>query len=123
MSLRGEGSRDNVGYWDPGSGRVERGEKTIDAVGREVLEEYSTQPLSVTFLGVRENITIDGHWISFDYIVLINRVLVKNNEPKKFERVDWFTYKELAELKSHPLFPQFLELHKNEINLLIQDTQ
>jgi 8-oxo-dGTP pyrophosphatase MutT (NUDIX family) len=58
-------------YWVPIGGRVEFGEKSRDAIVREVREELSGEVDNLRFLGVLENIFTyngeDGHEIIFVY--------------------------------------------------------
>ncbi len=86
--------RDEQGHWDCGGGSLEFGEKLLEAVDREVSEEFNTKPLETEFLGVgevfREQDGLKTHWIAFRYRVLVNRDLVVNNEPDRHEELGWF---------------------------------
>jgi 8-oxo-dGTP diphosphatase len=53
LARRGRGARDEPGTWDCGAGALEFGETFEQAVTREVSEEYTTTPLDITLLGVR----------------------------------------------------------------------
>lgn len=119
MSLRGEGSRDNHGLWDPGSGEILYGEKSAQALKRELLEEYNSIPKQYIFMGIRENINKENHWICFDYLVEVERNLVKNNEKNKLIKIEWFNYKQLPIKDSHPLFGEFLEKNKKIIEKIL----
>lgn len=104
LSKRGENTRDNHNLWDPGSGRVEFGETSMQALTRELEEEYGVQPIEQALLGVRENVDTYSHWITFEYLVKVDRSKVKNNEPHKLDELRWFNVSELPLEKSHPLF-------------------
>ena len=115
MSLRSERARDNHNLWDPGSGKVEFGESIDGALKRELFEEYNATAIKKTFMGIRENISKTEHWITFDYLVEVDRKTIKNNEPNKFDKLVWFKYQDLPIKKSHPLFEDFLEKNKKTI--------
>jgi ADP-ribose pyrophosphatase YjhB (NUDIX family) len=92
---RSDTCRDEHGRWDCGGGGLKFGERLIDAVHREVEEEYGTNPKEVEFLGTdeihREHDGKPTHWISFRYRVLVDREKVINNEPDKHSDLGWFT--------------------------------
>lgn len=119
MSLRGKASRDNQGLWDPGSGKIEYGESSLQAVKRELKEEYNVSECIIEPLGVSENNHTDYHWITFEYLVKVNKNQVKNNEPKKLEDVKWFDFNELQTLKTHLLFPELLTKYKKKLEIII----
>ena len=98
---RSSACRDEVGRWDPGGGGVKFGESVIDALHREVREEYSTEIVEYEFLGFRdvhrENEGKKTHWITLDYRVLVHPESVANGDPEKIEEICWCTLDNLPE--------------------------
>ncbi len=112
---RGIGCRDEHGRWDCGGGGLKFNERLIDALTREVQEEYGTKPIATEFLGhdevFREYEGKPTHWITFRYKVLLDRDAVINNEPDKLEEILWTTLDQMP----HPLhsqLPVVLEKYK-----------
>ncbi len=120
LSKRSIKSRDENGSWDPGGGGVNFGEPILSALKREIKEEYCANILEAEFLGVRDVHRIDvkkgkTHWIAIDYKVLVNRRTVKNGEPKKNEKIDWFTFRTLPS-PLHSQFPFFIKKYKDKLS-------
>nr|MDT0667908.1 NUDIX domain-containing protein [Micromonospora sp. DSM 115978] len=71
LARRSAGARDEPGTWDTGARALEFGETFEAAVTREVREEYSTEPMDITNLGVR-NVLRDHpltHWVAIVFAV------------------------------------------------------
>lgn len=118
MHKRSNKCRDEHGRWDCGGGGLKFNEKLIDALYREIQEEYGTVPEDVVFLGIdevfREHEGNPTHWISFRYKVLLNREKVVNGEPEKIEALSWHTIDDLPS----PLHSQMgfvLEKYKDSL--------
>lgn len=109
---RSKECRDEHGAWDCGGGGLKFGEKLLDAVAREIGEEFGTIPKEIEFMGsdevFREHEGQKTHWLDFKYRVLVDRNTVINNEPHKHEELGWY---KLDNLPS-PLHSQIL----HEIN-------
>lgn len=94
MSKRSTVSYDENGVWDFGGGWIEFSESAESAVKREVQEELGVDVLDIQFLGyldvVREKENKTHHIISLEFKVLVDRNLVVNNEPHKFDEIAWF---------------------------------
>ncbi len=119
MSLRSKQARDNQNLWDPGSGQVEFGENINSALKRELFEEYNATAIKKKFMGIRENIDKNEHWITFDFLVEVDKKIIKNKEPNKFDKLAWFKYQDLPIKKSHPLFADFLKKNKKTIQAIL----
>lgn len=94
MHLRNEKCRDEHHCWDFGGGGVKFGERTIDAVHREIKEEFGADVLEAKQIGAREVLREhEGkttHWISFQFLVKVDKDTVYNAEPDKHDDLQWF---------------------------------
>jgi ADP-ribose pyrophosphatase YjhB (NUDIX family) len=92
LARRSPGARDEPGAWDCGAGALEFGETFEAAVRREVREEYVTEPLGTTLLGVRNVLRDDppSHWVAIVFAVRVDPATVAIGEPHKFDRLGWF---------------------------------
>ncbi|SRR6266550_372919 len=96
MAKRSKKARDEPGTWENGAGGLKWGFTLEDNVRREVQEEYNAVPKAIDFLGHREVFRhmLHGqptHWLSMDFLVLVDRDQVKINEPEMFDDSGWFT--------------------------------
>lgn len=117
MNKRSKNCNDEHGKWDFGGGRVELGDTIMKTVHKELDEEYGVVPQEVAFLGhhdlFRSTERGPTHWLCMIYLVQVNRDQVVNNEPHKFDELDWFTLDALPE-PLHPLALIEIALLKNE---------
>ncbi len=117
MALRSENCRDEHGCWDPGGGKLDPHEDVLDAVAREVSEEYGLKTKKITFLGYRdvhrEHDNVKTHWVALDFRVLVEGTLI-NAEPHKHEAVGWFTRATLP-WPVHSQFPEFLSKYREDL--------
>ncbi len=116
LSMRGEGSRDEHGTWDPGGGSLEFGDTVENTLRKEIEEEYCTDVLDYEFLGWRDVHRVNGnkktHWIALDFKVLVDRAKAGNGEPHKLDAVEWFRLDKLPHRSLlHSQFPHFLDLY------------
>jgi ADP-ribose pyrophosphatase YjhB (NUDIX family) len=112
-------TRDEHGRWDLGGGGVNFGESALNALKREIKEEYCTDVLKAEFLGYRDVFRTDEkkrktHWLALDYKVLVDRKKVRNGEPKKSSEVGWFTLKKLPS-PVHSQFPFFIKKYRKQL--------
>jgi ADP-ribose pyrophosphatase YjhB (NUDIX family) len=107
LARRSSGAPDEPGTWDTGAGALEFGETFEAAVSREVREEYSTQPLDITLLGVRNVLRDDppSHWVAVTFAVRVDPTTVTIGEPHKFDELGWFTADALPEPAHSQLLP------------------
>lgn len=118
MQKRSAKTRDERDTWDIGGGGVRFGEKVIDALKKEIEEEYCTKALGYDFLGYRDVHRVnDGqptHWIALDYKVRVDRAMVKNGEPHKFSEIGWFTFSNLPS-PLHSTVPTIFTLYRDTL--------
>ncbi|MHB1086646.1 MAG: NUDIX domain-containing protein [Minisyncoccota bacterium] len=118
LSKRGKNARDEHGRWDCGGGGVEFGDTVETTLGKEIQEEYCTSVLSAEFLGFRDVFREkDGrktHWVSLDYLVLVDAKKWGNGEPHKLEEVRWFPFTHLPD-PMHSQWPMFLEQYASKL--------
>lgn len=107
LHRRGAGARDENGRWDVGGGAIEFQETLEEAVRREIMEEFCTEPLDIQFLTVydafRELNGVKTHSIAVMHTVKVDPGKVKIGEPDKVDELGWFTSDNLPS----PLHSQF----------------
>lgn len=107
--------RDEHGRWDLlGSGGLEYGETTKEAIVREVKEETGADVMEVIKLGTREVFRENSHCIAFDFKVEINKEQVINAEPEKCLEIDWFRIDNFPE-PMHSQWPIFYEQYRDKL--------
>ena len=118
LHKRSENCRDEHGNWDCGGGGLKFNERLLDAVKREVNEEYGTDPVKIEYLGVdevfREHDGKPTHWLSFRYKVLVDRDKVINNEPHKHSELIWTTIDNLPSPMHSQVGPA-IEKYKDQL--------
>jgi len=118
LNKRSANCRDEHGRWDPGGGGLELHDEVLERLQTEIQEEYCTKVLSHQFLGYRDVHRVHDerktHWIALDFLVEVDRSLVRNGEPHKFDDIGWFHLDALPK-PLHSQFPYFLEKYKNTI--------
>lgn len=101
MHKRSAKCRDEQGRWDCGGGAMEFGETFENTVRREVKEEYGVEPLEIQYVEtknvLRENGGTKTHWVKNMHWVLVDRTLVKNNDPEKMDEIGWFALDKLPQ--------------------------
>ncbi len=112
MNKRGKNARDENGKWDFGGGGLEFGEKVEECLLKEIEEEFGTKPIEYRFLGYLDMLrSHDGkntHWVSLEFLALLDRGKVINGEPNKFDEIGWFRLDALPE-PLHPAVSMILE--------------
>jgi len=120
FNKRGANARDEQGKWDVGGGGLEFGDTVEETLKKEIKEEYCVDVMNFEFLGYRDLLReLNGkktHWLTLDFIVLLNRELVKNGEPHKFDEVGWFSPNKLPS----PLHPGAIKLLENNKEKILQ---
>ena len=118
MTKRGQNCRDEQGTWDFGGGSIEMGDTVEETIIKEIKEELDADVLEMNFLGYRDMFReMNGektHWIALQFLVHVNAMQVKNNEPHKFDDVQWFTLDNLPN-PLHSSALQILEKFKTKI--------
>jgi 8-oxo-dGTP diphosphatase len=100
-------------YWERPGGKVEFGEKTIDALKREVLEETNVKILVKELMYINELIDSKSHWIGFHYIAKYITGTTKILEPKKHADIGWFNLDSLPKLS--PVSTNILKIYKKSL--------
>ena len=118
MAKRSIKCRDEHGTWDCGGGGLEFGDNVIKTLKKEIKEEYNCDIIKHEFLGYRDvHRKLNGkqtHWIALDFKVQIDKKLVKNNEPHKFDDLKWFKLNKLPN-PLHSQLPKFINLYQNKL--------
>ena len=94
LHRRTDACRDEAGTWDCGGGALEFGEDPLDAVRREVREEYGTSVRRARVVGARNVLREQGgcltHWVALVFDVLVDAHEVRIGEPDKMADLAWF---------------------------------
>ncbi len=119
LGLRSDKCRDEHNRWDLiGSGGVEFGDSIEETIRKEIKEECGADVKKIEPLGHREVFReIDGqktHWISFDFLVEIDKEQVENTEPDKCLELRWCKLDEFPEPR-HSQFPIFFDKYKDKL--------
>ena len=101
-------------YWERPGGKVEFGEKIIDALKREVLEETNVKIIVKELMSVNEPIDSESHWIGFHYITKHISGTARILEPKKHSDIGWFDIDRLPKLSQ--VSTNILKMYKKSLN-------
>jgi 8-oxo-dGTP diphosphatase len=117
---RTSAARDEHERWDIGGGGVKFNESIIDAVKRELKEEYCADALDIHFLGWRDVFRNqdgkDTHWVTFDFKVDVDPAKVELGEPHKARDLRWVTIDEMLALDpQHSQLGVFLKKYKEKL--------
>lgn len=120
MHKRGQNARDEHGRWDCGAGGLELGDSVEQTLRKEIREEFGADVISFEFLGYRDTMREQNkgqtHWINLDFKVQVNPAQVKNNEPHKFDEVNWFTLESLPPAsEQHSQLPYFINKYRDRL--------
>ena len=118
MHQRGTNCRDEHNSWDFGAGGLKFDEALLDGLRREIEEEYGVEAKEIKFLGIdeihREHEGKKTHWISFQYLALVDRDKVVNNEPDKHSNLRWVTLDTLPS-PLHSTLGVIIEKYKDKL--------
>lgn len=106
------------GYWTIPGGKVEPGERLLDALKREVKEETNLDIKKATLLKISEHFHDDHHHIIFDFAV---EVETGNSKPgSDLIELSWFDKEDIKKLKIDKEDKKFLQnLDFNSKNILV----
>jgi 8-oxo-dGTP diphosphatase len=95
FARRGELAKNERGLWEFPGGSVEFGESMVDALKREMFEEYGIEITVQTLLDVVDHILPDEgqHWVSPTFICKIKKGKPVIKEPGKCSEIGWYSLK------------------------------
>jgi len=105
LQLRSKNSKNEAGMWNKMGGSVEFGEKVIDTLKRETLEEAGVEIEDIEFLSYTDHILPEEkqHWLGLNFMALVREGQVaKNMEPHKFDDLRWFKFDQIPENLAMP---------------------
>ena len=94
LSKRSQNCRNERGHWEVPGGSVDFGEKLIDAVKREMVEEYGTEiEILEQFPAADHIISNEGqHWVPTTFLARFKAgQSPKIMEPEKCDEIGWFS--------------------------------
>ncbi|MBD2501748.1 NUDIX domain-containing protein [Anabaena azotica] len=99
LAKRGRAARNERGMWEFPGGSVQFGETLIEAIKREIFEEYGLEIEIKELLGVFDHILPEEneHWVSITYIASLISGEAKICEPEKCEAIGWFSRESLPQ--------------------------
>lgn len=98
LAKRSQQCRNEKGFWEAPGGSVEFGEKLIDAIRREMREEFAMQIKIITQFPAADHILLKEkqHWVPTTFLVSIkNDNNPKIMEPEKCDEIGWFSLNNL----------------------------
>ena len=92
LARRGRKAKNERGLWEFPGGSVEMGERLVDALKREIREEYGVEIEVGELLDVVDHIlpTEDQHWVSPTFICRLASGEPTIREPEKCAEIGWF---------------------------------
>ena len=118
LHRRGPQARDHRGDWDGGAGGVEFGESLLEAVVREVREEYGLEAIVdeqlLSYTISRENDNHKTHWIGTPFLIRVDGAAQIKKEEGYVDEIGWFAIDTLPE-PLHPGLRMVLENFKEAL--------
>lgn len=114
LALRGKKAKNERGKWEIPGGAIEFGETLEEGIKREVMEEVGVEIEVVELFEVNDHILPheNQHWVAPSYICKIISGEVRNLEPEKCERLEWFSIDEAEKLPLSAVTKQDIEALK-----------
>ena len=120
LQKRSKNTRDEHGTWDPGGGGLKHGYTLTDNVKREIKEEYGVTALKINFISYydvfrpTEITNVNSHWLAMLFCVLVDKNIIKINEPNMIDEIGWFKLDRLPTPLHSQILP-ILNKYKNKI--------
>lgn len=92
LARRGPKAKNERGLWEFPGGSVEFGERLVDALRREIHEEYGVEIVVGELLDVVDHLLPEEgqHWVSPTYLCRIVSGTPTIREPEKCSEIGWF---------------------------------
>lgn len=116
LSLRGKEAKNEKGKWEIPGGSVEFGETFKKALKREIKEEIGVEIEIIKLLYICDHIIPEEHqhWVSPTFVCKITKGTPKVLEPKKCEKIGWFSIQEAQKLPLSIITKHDIYLLKNK---------
>ena len=97
LLMKRKNTRNEAGWWSKPGGGIEYGEKATDAMKREIKEETNIKIDIWGYLPHTDHIIKKDcqHWVAINYLGNIKSGKLKNLEPDKCEKIEWFNLSKL----------------------------
>jgi len=103
LKKRSKNSRNEIGFWEKPGGAIEYGEKSAQAMKREIKEEVNLNIKIWGLLSHTDHIVDGQHWMALNYLAdAVAENKLKNMEPEKADELEWFNLKKLPKKIAQP---------------------
>jgi 8-oxo-dGTP diphosphatase len=104
LKKRSMASRNEAGKWEKPGGEIDFGEKSVNAMKREVREETNIEIEIWGYLPNTDHILKKEkqHWLALNFLADYKSGIMKNMEPKNCDKLGWFGLNRLPKNIAQP---------------------
>lgn len=104
LKKRSKNSKNEIGKWEKPGGEIDFGERSIQAMKREIKEETDIDIDIWGLLPHTDHILKKEkqHWMALNYLASVKSGIAKNTEPDKCDELKWFPLNKLPKKLANP---------------------